>query len=77
MPGARRDDRPLRWAKDGRSIFVRSGVEMPARVERVEIATGRRVPWKELRPADPAEVLGIENVLLTPDARSYASRSGR
>jgi len=45
---------------------------MPARIERVEIATGRRLPWKELRPVDPAGVFGINSVVVTPDGGSYA-----
>jgi hypothetical protein len=45
---------------------------MPARIERLEIATGRRQPWKELRPADPAGVFGITSVVVTPDGMSYA-----
>ena len=45
---------------------------MPARIERVEVATGRRQLWKELRPADPAGVFGITSVVVTPDGTSYA-----
>jgi hypothetical protein len=72
LPGGRDDDWPLRWAADGRSLFVRRGTGMPARVERVEIATGRRRLWKELRPADPAGVSDIGSVVVTPDGKSYA-----
>ena len=72
LPGGRGDDGPLRWAADGRSLYVRRGTGMPARVERVEIATGRRQLWKELRPADPAGVFDIRSVVVTPDGKSYA-----
>ena len=40
--------------------------------EGVPYATGRRQPWKELRPADPAGVFHISSVVVTPDGRSYA-----
>jgi Tol biopolymer transport system component len=55
------NDAPLRWASDGRSLFVgRRVTELPARVYRVDIETGRRELWKEFMPADPAgvEILG-------------------
>jgi hypothetical protein len=46
--------------------------EVPARVTRVEIETRKREAWKSLIPADPAGVERISNVLVTPDAKSYA-----
>ncbi|MCA1561509.1 MAG: hypothetical protein LC753_10290 [Acidobacteria bacterium] len=45
---------------------------MTARVERLEISTGKRTLWKELRPADRAGVFGISNVIVAPDGKSYA-----
>jgi Tol biopolymer transport system component len=72
LPGGQVDDRPRRWSADGRALFVRRGTGMPARIERVEIATGTRQLWKELRPADAAGVFGISSVQVTPDGRSYA-----
>jgi hypothetical protein len=72
VPGGQADDQPLRWSADGRSLFVRRGLGLPARIERLEIATGKRQPWKELRPADPAGVFGISRVVVTPDGMSYA-----
>jgi eukaryotic-like serine/threonine-protein kinase len=72
VPGGTPEDEPLRWSADGRSLFVRRGSGVPARVERVEIATGRRQPWKVLQTADPAGVFDISSVVITPDGRSYA-----
>jgi eukaryotic-like serine/threonine-protein kinase len=72
LPGSRDDDQPLRWTADGRSLFVRRGKGLPARIDRVEITTGRRQVWKELRPADPAGVFSIGNVVVTPDGAGYA-----
>ena len=72
VPGAIPEDQPLRWSVDGRALFVRRGVGLPARVERVEVATGRRQLWKELHPADPAGVFDISSILVSPDGKSYA-----
>jgi hypothetical protein len=65
-------DEPLRWSDDGRWLYVRRGSDMPAWIDRIEIATGTRQPWKQLMPSDLAGVGGIRNVLVTPDGRSYA-----
>jgi Tol biopolymer transport system component len=67
IPGVAAGDRPLRFTADGRSLFLRSDAQrdFPARVFRLDIATGRRDVWKELMPGDPA---GIS--LLAPNAIS-------
>jgi hypothetical protein len=49
---------------------------MPAWIDRIEIATGTRQPWKDLMPGDLAGVDGVENVLVTPDGKSYAYTFG-
>jgi len=45
---------------------------MPYRVDRVELATGRIVPWKVLRPEDATGVTFMTGVVLTPDGEAYA-----
>jgi hypothetical protein len=72
IPDAATDDLPLRWSTDGKSLFVRSGSGMPAVIERIEIASGRRTPVKQLMPADRAGLFGISSVTITPDGASYA-----
>ena len=72
VPGGRPDDRPPRWSADGKWLFVRRGRAMPAIIERLEVATGRRLPWKQLMPTDRAGLLGIAGVAITPDGASSA-----
>jgi dipeptidyl aminopeptidase/acylaminoacyl peptidase len=74
--GGAAQDQPLRWSSDGRRLFVsRTPLFQPNTptvwIDRIEIATGRRHPWKELRPADPAGAYAIGGVYLTPDGKSY------
>jgi hypothetical protein len=49
---------------------------MPVWIDRIEIATGRRQPWKDLMPSDLAGVAGIRSVVVTPDGKSYAYSFG-
>jgi eukaryotic-like serine/threonine-protein kinase len=64
-------DRPFRWSADGRALFLLRDGELPAPVFRLDLATGRREPWKEFMPSDPAGVGLINPVFLTPDGRHY------
>jgi hypothetical protein len=59
------------WTHDGRSLFVRRRGEVPLRVWKLDLATGRKEPWKELMPRDPAGVSTIAPVLITPDEKYY------
>jgi eukaryotic-like serine/threonine-protein kinase len=71
IPGATAADVPIRWAADGRSIYVQRGAATPARIETVEVATGQRRLWKELKPPDPAGVASVGPILLTADGSAY------
>ncbi len=41
-------------------------------IDRLELATGRREPWKKLSPQDSTGVRGVSNVVMAPDGESYA-----
>ena len=62
----------VRWSADGRSLFV-SKVAEPSivKVSRLDLATGRRELWKELRTPDPVGV-NMRDVAMTPDGQSFA-----
>ncbi len=69
VPGFDPEDIPIRWTSDGRSLYVWH--PSPGRIDLVEIETGRRTVWKELRPPDPAGVLQVGPVVIAPDGSSY------
>jgi len=72
LAGAAEDEFPVRFAGDGKSLYTWKRGELPARVMRVELETGRREVWKELMPLDPAGVERISNVVVAPEANAYA-----
>ena len=41
------------------------------RVEIVEVTTGRRTLWKEIRPPDPSGVEQVGPIVIAPDGASY------
>jgi len=62
---------PVGWTADSRSLYVYKRGEYPARVSRLDVATGKREPWKELTPPDPAGISTISPPCITPDGRAY------
>jgi hypothetical protein len=66
----------VRVSGDGRYLFVKEG-SIPARIERLELATGRRTPWRILKPADPTGVYLTWQHHLTPDGEGYVYTYGR
>jgi Tol biopolymer transport system component len=77
IAGVEAGERPINWSSDGKSLWVFQAGETPARVYQVDVTTGKRELWKELRPADPAGTRGINRVLITPDGKSYAYHYNR
>jgi eukaryotic-like serine/threonine-protein kinase len=55
---------------DGRFVYVRRRAEVPMKVYRLELATGRKELWRTLMPGDAA---GVSNLspLPTPGGESY------
>jgi eukaryotic-like serine/threonine-protein kinase len=72
LAGVETGESPIVWSSDGRSLFAYKRNETPAQVFKIEIATGRRELWKTIAPADRSGLVGIPNIVMTPDARSYA-----
>jgi eukaryotic-like serine/threonine-protein kinase len=68
------EDRLDQWSGDGRYLYVSRQQDLPGRVFRIEIETGRRELWKELMPADPAGVVHVNDtpIAISRDGKSYA-----
>ena len=67
-------DIPLQWSADGRFLYVTrqaGGFAPPVAIERLDIRSGRREPWKMLAPSDPVGVEYLDPPVITPDGRAY------
>jgi Tol biopolymer transport system component len=71
VPGLQNGETPIRWTGDGRAIWIYRPNEVPAKIYRLDVTTGERSLWKELTPPDPAGVLLIGPIVMTPDGKSY------
>jgi len=72
LPGLEIGDVAIRWTSDGRALYFFRLEDLPAKVYRLDVSTGRRELWKELLPPDPAGISIVYTVEMTPDAKSYA-----
>jgi WD40 repeat protein len=70
LPGLPIEEWPVGWTADGRSLFLRREGSLPMPVLRMDVATGRKEPWKEFAPPDRAGIIWIEP-RLTGDGTSY------
>jgi Tol biopolymer transport system component len=72
VPGLTTTDQVIQWSADGRSVYVYRPTNVPFRLERLDIASGRRELVREVAPADRTGVLYSVAAALTDDTRSYA-----
>jgi Tol biopolymer transport system component len=77
ISGVEPNDVPFQWSADGKSLYVTRRGELPARIERLDLATGKKELWKELMPADRSGLIRIQEVFITPDGKSYAYGAAR
>jgi hypothetical protein len=66
------NDHLVCWSADRRSLYVWQAGEIPIRVDRLELETGRRELWKRMAPQDATGVTWVNNVVIAPDGQSYA-----
>jgi Tol biopolymer transport system component len=60
------------WSADGKELFIRTGSDVPARIDRLDITTGRRTLLAEVGPADRTGLFTFAVNSVTKDARQYA-----
>jgi len=71
VDGMEPGDIPINWSQDARSIYLYRTGEVPAKVYRLELATGKKTVWKQIAPLDPTGVSTIGPILMTPDGKTY------
>jgi hypothetical protein len=71
IAGLESGDLPTSWSQDGHALFVYQTGEVPAKIYRLDLATGKRSLWKQLVPGDAAGVATIGPILVTPDGKTF------
>jgi serine/threonine protein kinase/sugar lactone lactonase YvrE len=60
------------WSDDGRHLFLYRIGEVPERIQRLDLDSGKMELWRELTVEDPAGLIRIHPVLVTPDGKDWA-----
>jgi serine/threonine protein kinase len=71
VAGSLPNDTPLRWGRDGKTVFVGTRGETSCPVARLDVQTGARTPWKTVRPSDLAGVNGVACPRIAADEEHY------
>jgi eukaryotic-like serine/threonine-protein kinase len=71
IPGLAPEETPAGWSNDGRFLYVFRRRDVPARVTKLDVATGRKEPWKEFMPGDGAGIQDIAPIIPTPSGEAY------
>jgi hypothetical protein len=71
VPGSEIGDRPIQWSEDG-AIFVFRADRLHIAIDRIDLATGARTRWHDLRPSDPAGIMEIQPIYMTRNGAHYA-----
>ncbi len=71
-PGCKAGDMPIEWTDDDSALFVYERTHGTLRIVRLDVTTGERREWTAIRPGDPAGILDVMPVHITPDGQTYA-----
>jgi len=53
-------------------VYLSRTGEIPAKIYKLELATGKKTVWKQIVPVDATGVSTIGPILMTPDGKTYA-----
>ena len=71
VPWLNDTDVVIQWSADSRYWFVYQGSQIPCRVERINVETGRRELFKAMAPAIRTGLLSVRPTFITDDEWSY------
>ncbi len=72
MPGTRPGDIPIEWTEDNAALFILERTHNNVQIVRVDVVSGERREWAVIRPGDPAGILDVMPVHITPDGQTYS-----
>jgi Tol biopolymer transport system component len=69
--GLERDETINGWTADGKALYVYNRRDIPGKLYRLDLATGKRNLAREVMPADGSGIVDIAPIYETPDGNSY------
>ena len=68
---------PVQWSDDGQWLFICPINNLPGRIDRLDVASGKRELWKNFGPSDLAGIQRFERVAIAPGERAIVYSSER
>ena len=72
IPGLEAGFQPVQWSTDGQFLYGYRVGELPSKIYKIEIATGKQTTVHELHPGVPAGVVNVAPVLASRDGTKFA-----
>jgi hypothetical protein len=69
--GSQPGEIPIRWSRDGNTLFVGARGETSCSVARLNVQSGARTAWKTVAPSDIAGVVGVSCPRIAADEQHY------
>jgi Tol biopolymer transport system component len=78
MPAIKPHEVLAGWDADSQSVYVYPlEGDLPLKIDKIDLRSGRRQPFKEITPPDAQAFGGIEKVVVTPGGKAYAYQYGQ
>ena len=71
VPGLEPGEVPVAWTPDSRFLYCIQLGDMRGQIFQVDVASGRRLPWKKLNPPDPVGLTFIGQMFISANGDSY------
>jgi hypothetical protein len=62
---------PVQWSSDGAFFYGYRTGELPGKIYKVEISTGKQTVLQQLRPGEPAGVVTVAPVVVSRDGTRF------
>ncbi len=69
VKGMEKSDDIIRWDADGKSLFIYSPLDLPIKIYRLDLRSGRKDIVREIQPSYTSGIFGDIYLFLTPDAK--------
>ncbi len=76
IPGMRPEDELQPWTMETKAVLVAAIGTPPTRIDRIDLETGERTPFREIMPPDTSGVFGMRGFRFLPDGKTFGYTFG-
>ena len=76
IPGLRPEDELQPWIMEQKAVLVAAIGTPPTRIDRIDLETGERTPFREIMPPDTSGVFGLRGFRFMPDGKTFGYTFG-